>query len=372
MDKIKFLDLKSTYKEIQDELDDAYHRVMDSGWYILGEEVKAFEAEYAVYCGAKYCVGVGKGQDALHLILRGYGIGPGDEVIVPTNTYIATWLAVSYAGALPIPVEPIEETFNLDPALLEEAITSKTKAILVVHLYGQPAEMDEINAIANKHGLIVIEDSAQAQGAQYHGKKAGILGNASGWSFYPGKNLGAFGDAGAIITDDLKLAEQVRILRNYGSRVKYYNQIKGFNSRLDPLQAAFLRVKLAHSESTNARRRQIVEFYFDLLKNTQDLILPFVPDGILSAWHQFVIRHPHRNALQQYLNLNGIETLIHYPLSPHLQDAYFELGLNEAAFPISAVLQNEVLSLPIGSHLNFEDVEYITFAIKKFCSNGKK
>src|SRR5687768_8728860 len=261
MDNIPFLNMKAPYQELRKELDEVYHRVIASGWYILGEEVESFEREFAAYCGVKHCIGVGNGLEALHLILCAYGIGPGDEVIVPANTYIATWLAVSYAGAQPVPVEPDESTYNLDPDRIEAAITPQTKAILVVHLYGQTAEMDAINTIAHNYGLKVIEDAAQAHGARYRTKRAGSLGDAAGWSFYPGKNLGALGDAGAVTTDDPELAERIRVLRNYGSRAKYVHEVPGINSRLDEMQAAVLRVKLGRLDEWNARRRAIAEVY---------------------------------------------------------------------------------------------------------------
>jgi dTDP-4-amino-4,6-dideoxygalactose transaminase len=254
MDKIPFLNMKAPYRELQGELDEAYQRVMASGWYILGEEVESFEQEFAAYCGVKHCIGVGNGLEALHLILCAYEIGQGDQVIVPANTYVATWLAVSYAGARPVPVEPDERTYNLNPAQIERVITSKTRAVIAVHLYGQTAEMDAINVIARKYGLKIIEDAAQAHGARYRNKPAGSLGDAAGWSFYPGKNLGALGDAGAVTTDDDDLADKVRMLRNYGSNVKYHNLVKGYNSRLDEFQASFLRVKLKYLDEWNARR----------------------------------------------------------------------------------------------------------------------
>ena len=261
MQIIPFLDLRASYLELKTALDSAFQRVMASGWYILGEELKAFEAEFAEYCNVKYCVGVGNGLDALHLILRAMDIGQGDEVIVPSNTFIATWLAVSYAGATPVPVEPDEATYNIDPSKIEAAITEKTKAIMPVHLYGQPADMDPILKIAARHHLKVIEDAAQAHGARYKGKRTGSLGDAAGFSFYPGKNLGAFGDGGAVTTNDSTLAERVRRLSNYGSQVKYAHDVKGFNSRLDELQAALLRVKLRHLDAWNGRRRQIAAQY---------------------------------------------------------------------------------------------------------------
>jgi len=365
MDNIPFLDLKAPYRELQAELDQAYQRVMSSGWYILGREVEAFEQEFAAYCGVKHCIGVGNGLDALHLILRAYGIGAGDEVIVPANTYIATWLAVSYAGAHPVPVEPDERTYNLDPQRIEAVITSKTRAILVVHLYGQTADMDDIKALARKHGLKVIEDSAQAHGAEYRGKRAGSLGDAAGWSFYPGKNLGALGDAGAVTTDDDELADNIRMLRNYGSRVKYHNLAKGFNSRLDEFQASFLRVKLKYLDEWNARRAHLAALYCALLRDT-GLLLPFVPAEMKAAWHLFVVRTRQREALQEHLQANGIGTLIHYPVPPHLQPAYQELRLPKGNFPISERIHNEVLSLPMGPHLSTMELERVVDAIQSF------
>ncbi|MEW6284994.1 MAG: DegT/DnrJ/EryC1/StrS family aminotransferase [Chloroflexota bacterium] len=362
---VPFLDMKAPYRELQAELDSAWRRVMESGWYILGSEVEAFEREFAEYVGVKYCVGVGNGLDALHLILRAYGIGAGDEVIVPANTYIASWLAVSYAGASPVPVEPLEATCNLDPSRLESAVSSRTKAVMAVHLYGQTADMDAINAVARKHGLKVIEDAAQAHGARYRGRRAGGLGDAAGWSFYPAKNLGALGDAGAVTTNDPDLAEKVRVLRNYGSQVKYHNLYKGFNSRLDELQAALLRVKLKVLDEWNARRAQIAARYLDGLKDS-GLTLPFVPQGMQPNWHLFVVRSPNRDALQAHLKRQGIETLIHYPVPPHLQPAYREMGLSEGAFPITERIHREALSLPMGPHLSREEADAVIAAIRAF------
>jgi dTDP-4-amino-4,6-dideoxygalactose transaminase len=290
----------------------------------------------------------------------------GDEVIVPANTYIATWLAVSYSGATPVPVEPLESTYNLDPAKIETAITDRTRAILVVHLYGQTADMDPILDIARRYNLKVIEDSAQAQGAAYKGRKAGSLGDAAGWSFYPGKNLGAFGDAGAVTTNDPELADKIRNLRNYGSKIKYYNEVKGYNSRLDPLQAAFLNVKLKYLDEWNARRSAIAQHYLNHLAGVPDLTLPVVPDWIEPCWHVFVIRHPQRDILQQHLSRSGIGSLIHYPLPPHLQEAYRELGLLPGAFPITEAIHREVLSLPIGPHLSLSDADKVIHAIHSF------
>lgn len=382
---IPFLDLKTPYFELKAELDAAYQRVMESGWYILGEEVEAFEQEFASSCDAKYCIGVGSGLDALHLILRAMDIGSGDEVIVPANTYIATWLAVSYAGAKPIPVEPDERTYNIDPDLIEAAITKKTKAIVPVHLYGQPADMDPINAIAKNHNLKVIEDAAQAHGAIYYSVqkpetrsqknkenvnpmnryafKVGSLSDAAGFSFYPGKNLGAFGDGGAVVTNDTGIADRVRILRNYGARVKYHNEVKGFNSRLDEFQAAFLRVKLKKLDEWTEKRRSVSEFYINNLRHIPDLVLPIVPEWTQPVWHQFVIRHPERDALQQKLTAHGIGTLVHYPIPPHLSEAYGE-DRDWPPLPLAEEIANTALSLPIGPHLTEDQVAQVIDALR--------
>jgi dTDP-4-amino-4,6-dideoxygalactose transaminase len=364
--RVPFLNMKAPYQELKGELDAAYQRIMESGWYILGEEVEAFEKEFASYCGARYCVSVGNGLEALHLILRAYGIGPGDEVIVPANTYIATWLAVSYTGAIPIPVEPDFRTYNLDPGKIGRAITKRTRAILPVHLYGQSADMESITTIAHQYELKVIDDSAQAHGARYKDKLTGSLADAAAFSFYPGKNLGAFGDAGAVVTDDPIVADKVWMLRNYGSRVKYENKIKGFNSRLDPLQAAFLRVKLLHLDDWNNRRKKIASKYMQALANVIDLTLPFVPEENIPTWHLFVVRHPKRNALQTYLNQLGIGTLIHYPIPPHLSEAYGELGWKCGDFPITEELANTVLSIPFGPHLTQPEQDEVISAIQTF------
>jgi len=363
---IPFLDLTSANAELRDELDAAYRRVMESGWYILGEEVEAFEREFAAYCGARHCIGVANGLDALHLILRGYGIGVGDQVIVPSNTYIATWLAVSYAGAVPIPVEPDPRTYNLDPRRIQSAITSRTRAIMPVHLYGQPVDMDPILKIGRQYGLKVIEDAAQAHGARYKGRPIGSLGDAAGFSFYPGKNLGALGDAGAIATNDDGLADRVRMLRNYGSRVKYYNEVKGFNTRLDPLQAAFLSVKLKHLDEWNERRKKIAQLYQSQLADAPTVSVPAVLDGVEPVWHLYVVRHPQRAALQAHLTEAGIATLIHYPVPPHLSEAYRELGYTRGTFPIAEDLADTVLSLPMGPHLTITDVVATVNIIQMF------
>jgi dTDP-4-amino-4,6-dideoxygalactose transaminase len=370
MDKIPFLNMQAPYQELQEELDEAYQRVMASGWYILGEEVEAFEQEFATYCGVKYCIGAGNGLEALHLILRAYGIGAGDEVIVPANTYIATWLAVSYSGATPVPVEPDERTYNLNPERIETAITPKTRAIIVVHLYGQTAQMDTILALARSYGIKVIEDAAQAHGARYHAKRAGSLGDAAGWSFYPGKNLGALGDAGAVTTEDDDLADRIRMLRNYGSQAKYHNLVKGYNSRLDEFQAAFLRVKLKYLDEWNARRAYLAGLYCEMLENTE-LILPFVPSDMQAVWHLFVVRTRQRAYLQEYLQRNGIGTLIHYPVPPHLQPAYQELNLPAGSFPLTEQIHNEVLSLPMGPHLSTMELERVVDSIQSFFAKNK-
>jgi dTDP-4-amino-4,6-dideoxygalactose transaminase len=358
---IPFLELKPAYLELKDEFDAAYHRVMDSGWYLLGHELEAFESEFAQYCGARHCRGVGNGLDAIHLILRGYDIGPGDEVIVPSHTFIATWLGVTFAGATPVPVEVNPQTYNLDPERIEAAITPRTKAILPVHLYGQTADMDPILKIARRHNLKVIEDAAQAQGARYKGHRAGSLGDATAFSFYPGKNLGAFSDAGAVTTNDPQLAERMTRLRNYGSKIKYQHEEAGLNSRMDELQAAFLRIKLRHLDEWNARRSKIANIYLSQLSTlNSQLILPHVPEWAESVWHLFVIRHPQRDALQKKLTEAGIGTLIHYPVPPHRSDAYSTLrppssgSSGQWSLPVAEQLASTVLSLPIGPHLSNE------------------
>ncbi|MDP1624249.1 MAG: DegT/DnrJ/EryC1/StrS family aminotransferase [bacterium] len=366
MQYISFLDMKSPYQELKGELDEAYHRVMESGWYIMGKELDAFEQEFAEYCGARYCIGVGNGLEALHLILRAYGIGDGDEVIAPSNTYIATWLAVSYAGARVVPVEPNAFTYNLDVEQVESAITSRTRAILPVHLYGQPADMERLMILADKYDLKVIEDSAQAQGAHYKGKMSGNLGHAAGFSFYPGKNLGALGDAGAIVTNDELLATHIKGLRNYGSKVKYYNDEKGYNSRLDEIQAAFLRVKLKYLDDWNDRRNKIASFYLDSLAGIPDLLLPQVLESASPIWHIFPLLHPKRDDLQRYLKSKGVDTMIHYPVPPHLSRAYSEMSMQKGTFPIAEKIAESELSLPMGPHLKLEEAEYIVNAIRSY------
>ena len=362
---VPFLDVGATYHELEADLDAAVKRILTGGWYIGGHECSAFEEAYAAFCGAQYCVGVGNGLDAMTLALRAMDIGSGDEVIVPSNTYIATWLAVSYAGATPVPVEPDPATFNLDPAKLENALTSRTRAILAVHLYGQPADLEPILSFARANRLRVLEDAAQAHGARYNGTRIGAHGDAVAWSFYPGKNLGAFGDAGALTTNDPEIAQRVRVLGNYGSHVKYINDVQGVNSRLDPLQAAVLRVKLAHLEVWNERRRYVAQTYQERLKG---LRLPFVPDWAEPAWHLYVVRHPQRDALQKHLASRGVGTVIHYPIPPHRQGAYSSLNLHEGSLPISEAIHREVISLPLGPHMTPKQIETVIDAVFEFGS----
>ena len=359
---IPFLDLKAPYLELKQELDEAVARVVSSGWFIGGSEVDQFEADYAQYCGSTHAVGVANGLDALHLALRAMDVGPGDEVIVPSNTYIATWLAVSQCGATPVPVEPDAQTYNIDPALIEAAITPRTKVILPVHLYGQPADMDPILTIARKHTLRVLEDGAQAHGARYKGQRLGSHGDAVAWSFYPGKNLGAMGDGGAVTTNDAQLADRIHVLRNYGSRVKYVNEVQGYNSRLDPLQAAILRVKLAHLDGWNARRSAIAARYQQGLANC-GLTLPHVPDWAEPVWHLYVVQHPQRDALHQALADAGVGTLIHYPIPPHRQQAYAQAGWRQGSFPLAERMADEVLSLPMGPHLPANQAQLVAAAL---------
>jgi len=358
--KIPFLDLRSLHQSIREPLDQAYHRVVDSGWFIMGPELDAFETEFAQYCEVKHCVGVGNGLEALHLLLRAYGIGPGDEVIVPSHTFIATWLAVTECGATPVPVEPSIATHNIDPVLINVAINSRTRAIIPVHLYGQPADMDPINTLAVKHSLVVIEDAAQAHGARYKGRPAGSLGNAAATSFYPGKNLGALGDGGAVLTNDDAIAVKVKRLRNYGLKVKYQHDLAGYNSRLDEMQAAFLRAKLAGLDEWNTRRREIATQYSRLLA-VADIDLPCVPEYAEPVWHLYVIRSKQRNALKEHLEQQGVSTAIHYPIPPHRQACYKDFkGYN---LPIAEMLATEILSLPMSPMVIDSDIEIITQAI---------
>lgn len=369
--KVPFLNLKDANEEMKSELDSAYQRVISSGTYILGGEVKAFETEFADYCGAKHCIGVGNGLEALYLILKALGICEGDEVIVPANTFIATWLAVSWTGARPVPVEPLEETYNINPDLIEAAVTAHTKAIIPVHLYGLCADMDSIARVAAKYNLSVIEDAAQAHGALYKEGISGGLAAAAAFSFYPAKNLGAFGDAGAVVTNDNNLADHIRLLRNYGSKTKYYNDIKGINSRLDPLQAAFLRVKLNRLNEWNQRRSVVAKWYMDNLSGLPDLMLPFEPEGYWHVWHLFVVRHPRRDELIRYLADNGVTALVHYPVPPHKSEAYAVEFKSKANFEISENISDSVVSLPMGPFLKKNEVDWVSKCIKRFIDRDK-
>ena len=356
--------------DIKAEILPNIEQFIDKGWYVLGEQVKQFESEYAEYCATKYCSGVANGLDAIIIALKALNIGEGDEVIVPSNTYIATWLAVSYVGATPVPVEPRIQTYNINPELIEQAITPKTKAIIPVHLYGQCCEMEAIMQIAQQHNLYVVEDNAQAQGASYGGKITGSFGHINATSFYPGKNLGAFGDAGAITTNDESLWQKANTIRNYGSNKKYYNELKGMNSRLDELQAGLLSIKLKHLNKWNQEREQIARLYSEALNGVGDLILPDLANDASSVYHLFVIRTNQRDALQQYLTENNIGTLIHYPLPPHLQQAYQDMRFKKGDFPIAEQIAKTCLSLPIYPGLQKQEIDYIADRINMFFAHA--
>lgn len=360
---VPFLDLQRIQQQYREDLTLAFNRVLDSGWYILGQELEAFEQEFASYCESKHCIGVGNGLDAIHLLLTAYGIGPGDEVLVPSNTFIATWLAVTRCGAKPIPVEPLADTHNINPEAIETAITPRTAAIIPVHLYGQPADMDIINAIAAKHKLLVIEDAAQAQGALYKGRKVGSLGHAAATSFYPGKNLGALGDGGAALCSDPIIADKVKSLRNYGSSLKYQHDQLGFNTRLDEMQAAFLRIKLVDLDKANQSRRSIAEQYKKHIV-TNNIKTPYVPDWAEPVWHLFVLEVNQRDQLQQYLAKQEIATMIHYPTPPHLQSCYREDGYE--AQPIAEKLAKNILSLPIYPGMREDEVNHVIATVMSF------
>lgn len=362
--RIPFLDLGAAYAELREELDAAARGVMASSQFILGPEVSAFEEEFAAYCDTRHAIGVGSGLDALRLILLGYELGPGDEVLVPSNTFIATWLAVTQAGAIPVPVEPDLLTHNITAEAVEAAITSSTKAIMPVHLYGHPADMDAIVTLGRERGIPVIEDAAQAQGARYRGRRAGALGDAAGFSFYPGKNLGAMGDAGAVTTNDDGLAERVRMLRNYGSKVKYHHDVPGMNSRLDSIQAAALRVKLRHLDEWNERRRSLAARYIDGLGGVEGLVLPAPAEWAEPVWHLFVVRSRQRDTLQGRLSEAGVDTIIHYPIPPHRTGAYAN-GFAGVRLPVAERLADEVLSLPMGPHLSAEDADVVVAATRE-------
>ena len=363
--RVNSVDFLNDYKALKNEFDEAYSRVMESGKYILGSEVSSFEKEFASFCGSKECVGVGNGLDALHLSLRALGISNGDEVIVPSNTYIATWIAVSLTGAIPVPVEPCEDTYNINPSLIVDAITQKTKAILPVHLYGQPADMDPIIEIAEKYNLKIVDDSAQAHGAKYKGRRVGTLADITAFSFYPTKNLGAIGDAGCITTNDSNLSEKIRELRNYGESQKYINKTIGFNSRLDELQAAFLRVKLRHLTDMNMRKSEIAKIYLTSINN-ESIQLPFVSKEVFHVWHQFVIRTNKRDKLRKQLAKKEIDTLIHYPIPPHLQQAYQNLIIKRDKLAKTKKIADEILSLPIHWQMSKDSVMYVVNELNKY------
>ena len=364
--KIPILDLKPAYNELRLEIDAAYRRVMESGWLLLGPELEAFEAEYAASVGVKHCVGVANGLEAMQLVLMALGIGPGDEVIVPSHGYIATWLAVTRVGATVIPCEPDLQTYNLDPNRIDALITPRTRAILPIHLYGQTADMGAINELATRHGLFVLEDAAQSHGAMFRDRAAGALGGAAGVSFYPSKNLGALADAGAVTTSDSDLADKLRHLRNYGSKVRYHHEYLGMNSRLSELQAAFLRAKLPWLKDWNLRRSELARQYRGQLQTVGDIILPHVPSWASPVWHLFVIRTEKRAALQQHLATQGVGTQVHYPIPPHLSKAYAGMGWERGNFPLSEMLADEVLSLPIGPHTTAAQVDYVCAQIRSF------
>lgn len=363
---IPFLSFTDTNDLIRREMNEAFQKVFESKWYILGSEVEAFEKAYAKFNNVRFCVGLSNGLDALSLSLKVLNIGPGDEVIVPSNTYIASLLAVTYVGAIPVLAEPNVHTMNISPDNIEKAITKRTKAIMPVHLYGQCCEMDEIMQIANKYNLYVIEDNAQAQGSTYNGKLAGSFGNINGTSFYPGKNLGALGDAGAITTNSENLAEKIKMFRNYGSQKKYYNEVLGYNMRLDELQAAFLSVKLKYLEKWTRERQQIALWYNKYLLEIEELILPSVAEGATHVYHLYVIRTAKRNELQAHLQNNGIGTLIHYPIPPHMQVAYQELGFKKEDFPIANSISSNCLSLPLWPGMSNNHVSRVTEIIYQF------
>jgi dTDP-4-amino-4,6-dideoxygalactose transaminase len=363
-ESIPFVSLTRQQEGIRGELDQAIKEVLDSGWYILGPQVEAFEQEFARYCNVAHCVGVGNGLDAIQLLLQAYGIGPGDEVLVPSNTFIATWLAVSYVGATPVAVEPDSRTYNIDPERLRAAITTKTKCIIPVHLYGQAADMDPIMAIAKEFGLIVIEDNAQAQGALYKGRVTGSLGHAAATSFYPGKNLGALGDGGGVVTHDAEIAEKVRVLRNYGSTKKYHHTVQGQNTRLDEIQAAVLRVKLRHLQQGNSERQALADRYTAGLSGS-GVNTPFVPQWAQAVWHLYVIESDQRDALQAHLQNQGIQTVIHYPIPPHRQQCYAATH-GQQSFPLAEQQAGRILSLPIFPGLRPDEQDKVIEAIKSF------
>jgi dTDP-4-amino-4,6-dideoxygalactose transaminase len=363
---VPFLDLKNVNARYRKEFSAVLDVIIDKGWFVMGQEVAEFEKEFAAYCQSDYCVGVANGLDALFVSLKMLGIGKGDEVIVPSNTYIASWLAVSMTGATPVPVEPRIETYNINPDLISAKISNRTKAIMPVHLYGQPCEMDAILKIAKDFGVNVVEDNAQAQGATYNGKTTGSFGIINGTSFYPGKNLGALGDGGAITTSDKTLAERAAAYRNYGSEKKYYNKVQGINSRLDEMQAAFLRIKLKHLNEDNTKRRLIADKYTALLKGVGDVILPQVAKGAEAVYHLYVLRTQKRDSLAEYLNSNGIGTIVHYPVPPHLQQAYSDMNFKKGDLPLSEEIAKTCISLPIWPDMSEAQVALVVEQIKAF------
>jgi dTDP-4-amino-4,6-dideoxygalactose transaminase len=359
---VPFLDLQASYRELQGELDAAALRVLGNGWYIGGPEVEAFESAFAAYCEVEHCVAVANGLEALQLALLAAGVGPGDEVIVPAHTFIATWLAVTECGAVPVPVDTDPATYTIDPTRLAAAVTPRTKAVVPVHLYGLPADLDAVLAVCAARGIAVVEDAAQAHGARWKGQRIGGHGTSAAWSFYPGKNLGAFGDAGAVTTNDADVAARLRLLRNYGSVERYVHPVRGRNSRLDPLQAALLRVKLEHLSDWNARRSAIAARYLTEFAGT-GLVLPVVPTSAEHVWHLFCVRHPRRDAFRDALKASGVETLIHYPIPPHLQGAYAALGFGAGAFPVAEATASTVVSLPIGPAMTTQQVDTVIAAV---------
>lgn len=364
--KVPFVSFELMHNEIRKDLDQAYNRVMDSNYFIQGNECKLFEKEFASYCNAEYCIGVATGLDALYLILKALEIKEGDEVIVPSNTYIATALAVSYAGGTPVFVEPAIDTYNINPNLIEEKITSKTKAIIAVHLQGRAADMDTINRIAKKHNLFVVEDAAQAHGTTYKGKKVGALGDAAGFSFYPGKNLGALGDGGCVTTNNEELATKIRAIGNYGSDYKYHHIYKGTNSRLDEMQAAFLRCKLPRLDSWNEYRKKVAKKYFEGINNPLITLPVQVSEDFNHIYHVFVIRCQERDRLEKHLNDNGIGTVKHYPIPMHLQEAYRELDIKEGELPVAEEISKTVLSIPMYYGITDEQVDYVIRTINSY------
>ena len=363
---VPFLSFSPQHNPIRLEVLGAIAEVYDKQWYVLGEQVKEFEAEYSVFNGVDHAIGVANGLDALHLALIALKVQPGDEVIVPSNTYIATWLAISFLGGVPVPVEPNPETYNIDPARIEAALTLRTKGIMPVHLYGQACEMGPIMDIARRHGLWVVEDNAQAQGAMWEGGLTGSFGAVNGTSFYPGKNLGALGDAGAVTTNDAELAHKIQVLRNYGSHQKYYNEVIGHNSRLDELQAAVLRVKLKYLPEWTAQRQKIAQLYNQHLAGILNLLLPVTAIGATHVYHLYVVRTTQRGALQQHLAEQGIGTLIHYPIPPHQQQAYAHLAIPVGSYPLAEELASTCLSLPMWPGMTEEHVLAVATAIRSF------